>query len=72
MSLLLLSISEWHASFYIPSAYAKLGLSMDTGDVNGDGLEDLLVWHVNYSGLTCKLFPKGKPFFKRENNFQYL
>ena len=35
--------SEWHASFYVLSAYAKLGLSMDTGDVNGDGLNDIIV-----------------------------
>ena len=59
MSSLLLLISECHAYFYISSAYAKLGLSMDTGDVNGDGLEDLLVWHANYFKKHDR-FIKGK------------
>ncbi len=60
--LLSLLILEWHASFYVPSAYAKLGLSMATGDVNDDGLDDLLVWHANYFNKLERFTNEKKTF----------
>jgi hypothetical protein len=50
-----------HATFYVNSAYAKLGWSVNKGDVNGDGLEDLLVGAPGFAGKGCLFVVYGSP-----------
>ena len=42
-----------HATFYLNSAYAKLGWSLTTADVNHDGVDDVLVGAPGFEGYGC-------------------
>lgn len=53
--------TQAHATFYVNSAYAKLGWSVNKGDVNGDRLEDLLVGAPGFAGKGCLFVVYGSP-----------
>jgi len=50
-----------HATFYLNSAYAKLGWSMTTADVNHDGVEDVLIGAPGFEGFGCVFVVFGVP-----------
>ena len=51
---------ETYASFYLESPYAQLGLSLSKGDVNQDGIEDLLIAAPGFEGKGCLFIVFGE------------
>jgi hypothetical protein len=43
----------------LDSPYAQLGLSLSKGDVNGDGIEDLLLGAPGFEGRGCLFIVYG-------------